>query len=236
MRACACKVRRLLSHRRDGQSRRGSRREPRPRADPRVRRAAMHDVRRRAAAATAQESVGEEAARRTHRRASRSWRARAARPAARPPIARTVSSYGRWTGAFSAWDSKRWTDARKKELNYDQLGAMQNDNGAASRVLWREGGARVLDRGATTAATRRVGIFYIDYGSLLKYFDGVFMNWNPQAPPPPPPRATARAERSFNARRRSSSVTTRRRTANGPSARRPRPTTSPHSVVTRNTL
>ena len=57
-----------------------------------------------------------------------------------------------WKGAYSSAD-QRWADARlRKALNYDPDTARQHDN----------------------------GVFWIDYASLLKYFQGVYLNWNPQ--------------------------------------------------------
>ena len=57
-----------------------------------------------------------------------------------------------WKGAYSASD-KRWADAKLRQaLNYDPSGAMQHDN----------------------------GVFWIDYESLLRFFQGVYLNWNPQ--------------------------------------------------------
>ena len=58
----------------------------------------------------------------------------------------------RWKGAYSANDAQRWTPELRKQLQYDQMGALQQDN----------------------------GIFWIDYPSLLKYYQGVYINWNPQ--------------------------------------------------------
>ena len=58
----------------------------------------------------------------------------------------------RWKGAYSVGDSARWTAALRKELAYDQMAAMQHDN----------------------------GVFWIDYPSLLRFFQGVYLNWNPQ--------------------------------------------------------
>jgi len=58
----------------------------------------------------------------------------------------------RWNGAYSVHDSARWTAALRAELQYDQMSAMQHDN----------------------------GVFWIDYASLRRYFGGVYLNWNPQ--------------------------------------------------------
>lgn len=57
----------------------------------------------------------------------------------------------RWKGAFSVHDRQRWTAALRKALDYDQTSAMQHDN----------------------------GVFWIDYASLLRYYQGVYLNWNP---------------------------------------------------------
>ena len=58
----------------------------------------------------------------------------------------------RWKGAFSVYDTKRWTPELRKALDYDQMAAMQHDN----------------------------GVFWIDYASLQRFFQGVYLNWNPQ--------------------------------------------------------
>lgn len=58
----------------------------------------------------------------------------------------------RWTGNFSHHDTTHWTPQLKQALHYDQLSAMENDN----------------------------GIFWIDYDSVLQYFGSIHMNWNPE--------------------------------------------------------
>ena len=55
-----------------------------------------------------------------------------------------------WKGPYSPGDKTNWTPAMRKALSYDQVGHMQMDN----------------------------GIFWIDYGSLLKYYSTIFLNWN----------------------------------------------------------
>lgn len=60
-------------------------------------------------------------------------------------------SHKRWKGPFSHLDNKNWTQSLKEALNYDQLGALQNDD----------------------------GIFWINYESLCTYFDSIHINWNP---------------------------------------------------------
>ena len=57
----------------------------------------------------------------------------------------------RWKGAYSVQDAQRWTPALREALHYDQMGAAQSDN----------------------------GVFWIDYPSLLRFFQGVYLNWNP---------------------------------------------------------
>ncbi|TPX33127.1 hypothetical protein SmJEL517_g03958 [Synchytrium microbalum] len=61
-------------------------------------------------------------------------------------------SHKRWKGPFSHLDTKNWTPELKRELNYDQLGAMQNDD----------------------------GIFWIDFESVCSKFDSIHLNWNPE--------------------------------------------------------
>ena len=57
----------------------------------------------------------------------------------------------RWKGAYSVSDTARWTAELQKALAYDPAGAAQYDN----------------------------GVFWIDYASLLKYFQAIYLNWNP---------------------------------------------------------
>ena len=57
----------------------------------------------------------------------------------------------RWKGSYSAHDTQRWTAALREELQYEPTQALQMDN----------------------------GIFWIDYGNLLKHYRGVYSNWNP---------------------------------------------------------
>ena len=57
----------------------------------------------------------------------------------------------RWKGSYSAHDTQRWTAALRTELQYEPAQALQMDN----------------------------GIFWIDYGNLLKHYRGVYSNWNP---------------------------------------------------------
>lgn len=61
-------------------------------------------------------------------------------------------SHKRWKGNFSADDRQNWTADLKRALNYDQLKAMQVDN----------------------------GVFWIDLKSFTKFFDVVYLNWNPE--------------------------------------------------------
>lgn len=57
----------------------------------------------------------------------------------------------RWKGRYSDLDERSWTDQLKTALNYDPMNASSFDN----------------------------GIFWIDYTSILHYFDVFCMNWNP---------------------------------------------------------
>lgn len=59
-------------------------------------------------------------------------------------------SHMRWKGKYSPEDTTSWTNAMRKALRYDQLSAMQRDN----------------------------GIFWIDYNSLCAAFKGLYLNWN----------------------------------------------------------
>merc|ERR550534_2008012 len=56
-----------------------------------------------------------------------------------------------WVGRFSSQDRTNWTPEIKKALNYDQWTASHVDN----------------------------GIFWIEMNDMMKFFSGVFMNWNP---------------------------------------------------------
>ena len=60
-------------------------------------------------------------------------------------------SHLRWRGNFSEYDVQNWTDELKQALNYDPNLACNVDN----------------------------GIFWIDYESLLKFFDVFYLSWNP---------------------------------------------------------
>ena len=60
-------------------------------------------------------------------------------------------AHKRWKGKYSAGDTARWTPQLKSALNYDPVSAMQFDN----------------------------GIFWIDYDSMLRYYRGIYFNWNP---------------------------------------------------------
>lgn len=58
----------------------------------------------------------------------------------------------RWKGRYSPFDKQNWTPELRKALNYDQVKDIQYDN----------------------------GIFWIDLESLIKIFDTLYMNWNPE--------------------------------------------------------
>eukprot|EP00753_Platysulcus_tardus_P006453 PLAT14223.1.p1 GENE.PLAT14223.1~~PLAT14223.1.p1 ORF type:complete len:818 (-),score=298.18 PLAT14223.1:803-3256(-) len=60
-------------------------------------------------------------------------------------------SHRRWKGRFSAFDTKNWTPRLKTALRFDQAKAQRSDN----------------------------GVFWIDYDSLLRFFPGIFLSWNP---------------------------------------------------------
>ena len=59
-------------------------------------------------------------------------------------------SHRRWKGAFSPQDKVNWTPSLRAALQYDQVAALQYDN----------------------------GIFWIDYNSMLAHFKGLYLNWN----------------------------------------------------------
>lgn len=61
-------------------------------------------------------------------------------------------SHIRWRGNFSELDLSHWTEELKQALDFDPYSASTFDN----------------------------GIFWIDYDSLLKFFDVFYMNWNPE--------------------------------------------------------
>lgn len=56
----------------------------------------------------------------------------------------------RWNGKFSTVDKVSWTPLMKKVLHYDDLN--QNDN----------------------------GIFWIDFDSVLEFYESLDINWNPE--------------------------------------------------------
>ncbi|VDK38637.1 unnamed protein product [Taenia asiatica] len=58
----------------------------------------------------------------------------------------------RWKGNFSDLDTKHWTPEIQRELDYDLSSARYADN----------------------------GVFWIDYKSLLHFFDVFYINWNPE--------------------------------------------------------
>ncbi|CAL4159522.1 unnamed protein product, partial [Meganyctiphanes norvegica] len=60
-------------------------------------------------------------------------------------------SHLRWKGNFSELDSKNWTPEMCHLLNYDPKSAQSFDN----------------------------GVFWIDYDSMIHFFDVIYMNWNP---------------------------------------------------------
>eukprot|EP01083_Nonionella_stella_P149542 475152_1 len=57
----------------------------------------------------------------------------------------------RWTGAYSSHDSQGWTKKLRNLLKYDPAQAQLKDDGR----------------------------FWISYDDLLRYFDAIYMNWNP---------------------------------------------------------
>lgn len=61
-------------------------------------------------------------------------------------------SHLRWRGNYSELDIHHWTPELQALLHYDPHSAAQFDN----------------------------GVFWIDYDSVLKFFDVVYMNWNPE--------------------------------------------------------
>ncbi|XP_063536110.1 calpain-7-like [Cydia strobilella] len=60
-------------------------------------------------------------------------------------------SHLRWRGNYSELDTHHWTQDLRSQLNYDPDSAAQYDN----------------------------GVFWIDYASILNFFDVFYLNWNP---------------------------------------------------------
>ncbi|KAG6449017.1 hypothetical protein O3G_MSEX005827 [Manduca sexta] len=61
-------------------------------------------------------------------------------------------SHLRWRGNYSELDTAHWTESLRSLLNYDPDSAAQYDN----------------------------GVFWIDYSSILRFFDVFYLNWNPE--------------------------------------------------------
>ncbi|KAI8612349.1 hypothetical protein BC830DRAFT_1067730 [Chytriomyces sp. MP71] len=61
-------------------------------------------------------------------------------------------NHRRWNGKYSHMDQNNWTRSMKDALGYDQLAAMQRDD----------------------------GIFWIDFESVLAFFESIHVNWNPE--------------------------------------------------------
>ncbi|KAF9987916.1 hypothetical protein BGZ65_001208 [Modicella reniformis] len=59
-----------------------------------------------------------------------------------------------WKGRFSRLDTDSWTEGLKKELEYDQAAALEDDDD---------------------------GIFWIDYESVCEEFHTIHINWDPEA-------------------------------------------------------
>jgi calpain-7 len=60
-------------------------------------------------------------------------------------------THQRWKGNYSEHDTTNWTPEMRKALNYDQLKAIELDN----------------------------GVFWINWESLCHFFDVLYMNWDP---------------------------------------------------------
>lgn len=60
-------------------------------------------------------------------------------------------SHLRWKGNYSELDAVHWTSHLKQLLGYDPIMAAQVDN----------------------------GVFWIDYPSILNFYDVFYINWNP---------------------------------------------------------
>lgn len=58
----------------------------------------------------------------------------------------------RWKGNYSEKDTKHWTPELQRILNYDPQSAQMYDN----------------------------GVFWIDYDSIIRFYDVIHLNWNPE--------------------------------------------------------
>lgn len=60
-------------------------------------------------------------------------------------------SHVRWRGNYSELDTKHWTPELRQTLNFEPNSAAMFDN----------------------------GVFWIDYDSILRFYDVFYLNWNP---------------------------------------------------------
>ena len=77
----------------------------------------------------------------------------------------------RWKGNFSEKDD-HWTPELKKALQFDQMQALRDDNGVNER--------HDVIVGVVHITLTLIGVFWIDWKSLCKFFDVVYINWKPK--------------------------------------------------------
>ena len=74
-------------------------------------------------------------------------------------------------GNYSEHDKTNWTPELRRALNFDQMQALQIDNGLCILLIQ---GSKV-----TVFFVINAGVFWIDWSSLHSFYDVIYMNWRP---------------------------------------------------------